>query len=208
MVVVSFGLAILTLHLIENPARFAPSLKVSAERSLAVGAVLDGCRGRRLPGVVDGAAGARWATEPPRRRSCPWPRPRRLRRQRRLPPMSVQDQVLAAVAKSAEPAPVPANLSPTLGAIAKPEVFVNGCVLSWRDVAQPDCVSGDAGAPTTVALVGRFACRDVAACAGTGCAGTALAVGDDEQGALPADGSADQQPVPRPQVHGMRAMAG
>ena len=33
-------------------------------------------------------------------------------------------------------------------------MFVNGCVLSWRDVAQPDCVSGDAAAPTTVALVG------------------------------------------------------
>ena len=40
MVVVSFGLAILTLHLIENPARFAPSLKDSAVRSLAVGGAL------------------------------------------------------------------------------------------------------------------------------------------------------------------------
>ncbi len=36
----------------------------------------------------------------------------------------------------------------------KPEVFVNGCVLSWRDVAQPECVSGDVGSATTVALVG------------------------------------------------------
>ena len=70
------------------------------------------------------------------------------------PPMSVRDQVLAAVAKSAEPGPVPANLTPALNAIAKPEVFVNGCVLSWRDVAQPECVSGDVGSPTTVALVG------------------------------------------------------
>ncbi len=49
---------------------------------------------------------------------------------------------------------MPANLTPALNAIAKPEVFVNGCVLSWRDVAQPECVSGDAGSPTTVALVG------------------------------------------------------
>ena len=40
MVVVSFGLAILTLHLIENPARFAPPLKLSAQRSLAVGGAL------------------------------------------------------------------------------------------------------------------------------------------------------------------------
>jgi len=68
--------------------------------------------------------------------------------------MSVRDQVLAAVAKSTAPGPVPANLTPALNAIAKPEVFVNGCVLSWRDVAQPDCVSGDTSSPTTVALVG------------------------------------------------------
>ena len=40
MVVVSFGHAILTLHLIENPVRFASSLKVSAQRSLAVGGAL------------------------------------------------------------------------------------------------------------------------------------------------------------------------
>jgi len=68
--------------------------------------------------------------------------------------MSVHEQVLAAVAKSTEPRPVPTNLTPALGSIVKPGVFVDGCVLSWRDVAQPECVSGDAGAPTTVALVG------------------------------------------------------
>jgi SGNH domain (fused to AT3 domains) len=70
------------------------------------------------------------------------------------PPMPVRDQVLAAVAKSVEPGPVPANLTPALNAIAKPEVFVNGCVLSWRDVAQPECAAGDVGSTTTVALVG------------------------------------------------------
>ena len=40
MVVVSFGLAILTLHLIENPARFAPALRFSGRRSLALGAAV------------------------------------------------------------------------------------------------------------------------------------------------------------------------
>ena len=69
-------------------------------------------------------------------------------------PADHHDQVVAAVAKSADPAPVPANLTPALNAIAKPEVFVNGCVLSWLDVTAPDCASGDIGAPTTVALVG------------------------------------------------------
>ncbi len=151
MVVVSFGLAILTLHLIENPARFAPSLRLSAERSLAVGGALTAvavCVGvvllmvRAVP-VGHGTAAAPVAPVVPVGPSA-----------EASPPMSVRDQVLAAVAKSVESRAVPTNLTPALGAIAKPEVFVNGCVLSWRDVEQPECVSGDAGAPTTVALVG------------------------------------------------------
>ena len=151
MVVVSFGLAILTLHLIENPVRFAPALRLSAERSLAVGGALTAvavCVGavllmmRPIP-VGHGTAAAPVAPPAPTRPSAEAP-----------PPMSVRDQVLAAVAKATEIRPVPTNLTPPLGAIVKPDVFVNGCVLSWRDVEQPDCVSGDAGAPTTVALVG------------------------------------------------------
>lgn len=150
MVAVSFGLAVLTLRLIENPVRFAPSLKDSAKRSLAVGGALTALAVaaclvllmlRPVP-VGQGMAAAPVAVGPATPSAAA------------PPPMSVRDQVLAAVAKSSEPGPVPANLTPTLNAIAKPEVFVNGCVLSWRDVAQPDCVSGDAGAPTTVALVG------------------------------------------------------
>ena len=151
MVVVSFGLAILTLHLIENPARFASSLKLSAGRSLAVGGALTAvavCVGvvllivRPVP-VGHGMAAAPVAAVAPPGPSAAAP-----------PPVSVRDQVLAAVTKSTEPRPVPTNLTPALGAIAKPEVFVDGCVLSWRDVEQPECASGDAGAPTTVALVG------------------------------------------------------
>lgn len=154
MVVVSFGLAILTLHLVENPARFAPSLKASAQRSLAVGGALTATgvgvclvllMARPVP-VGQGTAAAPVASvapSGPAARSAEAP-----------PPMSVRDQVVAAVAKSTKMGPVPSNLTPALSAITKPEVFVNGCVLSWRDVAQPECVSGDAGAPTTVALVG------------------------------------------------------
>ena len=150
MVVVSFGLAILTLHLIENPARFSPTLRLSAERSLAVGGALTAvavCVGvvllmvRPVP-VGHGTAAAPVAPAAPSAEGMP------------PPPMSVRDQVLAAVAKSTELGPVPTNLTPPLGAIAKPDVFVNGCVLSWRDVEQPECVSGDVGASTTVALVG------------------------------------------------------
>jgi peptidoglycan/LPS O-acetylase OafA/YrhL len=154
MVVVSFGLAILTLHLIENPARFAPSLKESARRSLVLGGALTAvavgvCLAlltvRPVPSG-HGMAAAPVAPAAPVGTAAP--------SAATAPPMSVRDQVVAAVAKSTEPGPVPANLTPTLNVIAKPEVFVNGCVLSWRDVAQPECVSGDVDAPTTVALVG------------------------------------------------------
>ena len=154
MVVVSFGLAILTLHLIENPARFAPSLKCSAHRSLAAGAVLTAIGVaaclvlllvRPVP-VGQGMAAAPVAPVAPSASVAP--------SAEAPPPMSVRDQVVAAVAKSTEPQPVPGNLTPALNAIAKPEVFVNGCVLSWRDVQQPDCVSGDVESPTRVALVG------------------------------------------------------
>ncbi len=150
MVVVSFVLAILTLHLVENPVRFATSLTASAQRSLVAGGVLTAlavaaCLVLLMVSPVpvgQGTAAAPVAIGPAAPTvGAP-------------PPMSVRDQVLAAVAKSAAGGPVPANLTPALSAIAKPDVFVNGCVLSWRDVAQPDCVSGDAAAPTTVALVG------------------------------------------------------
>jgi peptidoglycan/LPS O-acetylase OafA/YrhL len=156
MVVVSFGLAILTLHLIENPVRLAPSLKVSARRSLAIGGALTAvavCACVVLLLVYPVPVGHGIAAAPVV--SAPQPVTRAgPSAVAPPPPMSVHDQVLAAVAKSTEPRPVPTNLTPALGSISKPEVFVNGCVLSWRDVEQPDCVSGDAEAPTTVALVG------------------------------------------------------
>ncbi|OBA97313.1 acyltransferase, partial [Mycobacteriaceae bacterium 1482268.1] len=153
MVVVSLGLAILTLHLVETPARFAPSLKSSARRSLALGGALTAvavaaCLAllivRPVPVGHGVAAAPVVPAGPAEHRATAGP----------PPPLSVRDQVVAAVAKSAQPGPVPANLTPPLNAIAKPEVFVNGCVLSWRDVQQPECVSGDTSATTTVALVG------------------------------------------------------
>ncbi len=148
---VSFGLAILTLHLIENPPRFAPQLTGSSERSLALGGVLTAAAVsvglvlltvRPVP-VGQGEAAAPVAPAAARGPSAQAP-----------PPISVRDQLMAAIAQSAEPRPVPTNLTPALDAITKPDVFVNGCVLSWKDTDQPDCVSGDTGAPTTVALVG------------------------------------------------------
>jgi hypothetical protein len=65
-------------------------------------------------------------------------------------------QVQTAVAASAGLHAVPSNLTPSLADAAgdKADVFVDGCVRSWRDLGQPPCVTGDTGSATTVALVG------------------------------------------------------
>ena len=154
MVVVSFGLAILTLHLIENPVAVRARAETLGAAQSRGGWRTDGC-GRlcrclvllmvRPVPVGEGTAEAPVAPV----RAC-W-RPRR-----RLPHRRCRCATRCWRRSRSLPnqRPVPTNLTPALGAIAKPDVFVNGCVLSWRDVEQPDCVSGDAGAPTTVALVG------------------------------------------------------
>lgn len=146
MVLMSLGLAILTLHLVENPARFAATLRSSAWRSLAVGATATGvavCAGlallavRPVPAGPGAAVPAAAIVDPPSPRA---PTP--------------SEQLRDAVAQSVHPHAVPSNLSPPLGDITKPEVFVNGCVLSWDDVAQPECASGVPDSTTTVALIG------------------------------------------------------
>lgn len=152
MLVISLGLAILTLHLVENPARFAAALRGSAMRSLALGGVATAAAvcaaivllvARPVP-TGDGPAATPVAL------SAPAPSAAAASPAARTP----REQVQAAVAASADMRRVPADLSPPLGAVAKPEVFVNGCVLSWRDIDQPDCISGDVTSPVRVALVG------------------------------------------------------
>src|SRR5205807_6026181 len=65
-------------------------------------------------------------------------------------------QVQAAVAAPAGVRAVPANLSPPLARMPadRPDVFVNGCMRSYREVGQPECASGDPSSTTRVALVG------------------------------------------------------
>jgi hypothetical protein len=69
-------------------------------------------------------------------------------------------QVRDAVAAAAGVRAVPSNLNPSLDRAPadKAAVFVNGCVLSWRDVGQSDCATGDTAEPTssarTIALIG------------------------------------------------------
>ncbi|AKS31804.1 acyltransferase family protein [Mycolicibacterium goodii] len=146
MVLMSLGLAILTLHLVENPARFAAALRSSAWRSLAVGATATGvavCAGlallalRPVPTGSGEAVPAAAIVDPPSPRA---PTP--------------SEQLRDAVAQSVYPHAVPSNLNPRLDAIGKPEVFVNGCVLSWEDIAQPECASGVPDSTVKVALIG------------------------------------------------------
>ena len=143
----SLGLAILTLHLIENPARFATSLRVSAWRSLAVGATATGvavCAGltllavRPIPTGPGSAAIPVAAVETP---SAPHP-------------PTLAEKLIQAVAAAVDLRSVPSNLSPPLTDIPKPEPFLNGCVLSWKDLRQPECASGAAHPQGTVALIG------------------------------------------------------
>lgn len=148
MMVMALGLAILTLHLVENPTRFAAALRGSSWRSLAVGATATGvavCAGLVLLAVrpvptASGPAAVPVAAIGTARAAAP--------------PLTPEQQVQAAVAASADLGAVPSNLSPPLGNITKPEAFVNGCVLSWMDVAVPDCTSGDVNSATKVALIG------------------------------------------------------
>nr|WP_307787648.1 acyltransferase family protein [Mycolicibacterium sp. S2-37] len=155
LVVISLGLAILTLHLVENPARFAAALRGSALRSLAVGGIATATAvcaaivlltlrpvptGSGTPAVPVALTAPSVAAAP--RGIIPPPAP------------TAREQVHAAVAAAAGLRDVPANLDPPLDAVPKPEVFLNGCVLSWRDVDQPECVAGEQNATVRVALVG------------------------------------------------------
>ena len=113
MVLVSFGLAILTLHLVENPARFTTWFRLSAARSLALGGAVTAaavCVGLVLlmirPVPIGAGAAAFSVVAAPSPSTAPQA-------------LSVQEQLRAAVVASAELRAVPSNLSPPLGAVGE-----------------------------------------------------------------------------------------
>jgi peptidoglycan/LPS O-acetylase OafA/YrhL len=150
-VLLSIGLAALTLKFIENPLRYAPSIRNSPWRSLAVGGVATAtavCVGLALhvPDPVGRGAPAAPLTitaaqVPPGA------------------PIAAYDaavqklfaQVQAAVAASADLKAVPSNLSPAL-VDAKPEN--SPCIRTFFEVGQPECATGDTASATRVALIG------------------------------------------------------
>ena len=146
----------LTLRFIENPLRFAPFVRRSANRSLALGGAATAiavCVGVVLhaPDPVGRGAAATALTvtaSPPPAGSD----------------MTAYDavvqhafaQVQAAVAASAELKAVPSNLEPPLADAAAERTArcFKGCLRDIFQVGQPECATGDTASATTVALVG------------------------------------------------------
>jgi peptidoglycan/LPS O-acetylase OafA/YrhL len=157
-VAVSGGLAVITLHVVENPGRFAAALRRSVKASLVVAgaaSVAAACACALMltltpvpAGHGAAAAKANIVTLPPE--SVPAVSPRDAAVSQAFA------QVRDAVAASAGLRAVPSNLEPPLAQAAadKAAVFVNGCVRSWREVGHSECATGDLASPTTVALVG------------------------------------------------------
>ncbi|OCB44025.1 acyltransferase [Mycobacterium malmoense] len=157
-VVVSLGLAVLTLHLIENPFRYSASLRRSAARSLALGGAataLAVCVSVVLLVIVPNPVGhgpsapaLRVTAEPPPTGSNV-----------ELYDAAVHNvfaQVQAAVAASVDMKAVPSNLDPPLVEVAnqKAPAGLEGCLRNLLQVDQPLCATGDTASGTTVALVG------------------------------------------------------
>jgi peptidoglycan/LPS O-acetylase OafA/YrhL len=157
-VLLSLGLAVLTVRFIENPLRFAAPLRRSANRSLALG----GAATAVAAGV--GVALLLWMPAPVGR----GPAAPALTIAAAPPPtgsnMDAYDaavqqtsaQVQAAVAASVDVKAVPSNLNPPLTDVAAElkAIFLGGCMRNSFEVGQPECATGDAGSTTTVALIG------------------------------------------------------
>jgi hypothetical protein len=156
----SLGLAVVTLHLIENPLRLADPIRNSPLRSLLLGAVatvtaVGVCvallvtapapvgRGAPAKAVTVTSAAALTSSGGG---SDPYDEAVR----------NAFAQVQAAVAASDAVTAVPSNLEPPLvdASTELYDLFRNGCMLKVFEVAPPDCFSGDPTSKTLVALIG------------------------------------------------------
>jgi peptidoglycan/LPS O-acetylase OafA/YrhL len=158
VVVVALGLAVLTLHLIENPLRFAAPIRRSPMASLALGGAVTAiavCVCVALVAVVHVPIG-RGAPAAPLTIATAAP-PTGLDVGAADPAIqSAFEQVRAAVSASALPTAVPSNLQPSLSNAADElaSLFLGGCMRAGTQGGQPECATGDTASATTVALVG------------------------------------------------------
>ena len=155
---VSGGLAVLTLHLIENPFRFAAPVRRSATASLALGGAATAvavCTGVALLVLVPTPVGRGPAAPALTVTAAPPPAGQHVDPYDAAVQHAVA-QVQAAVAASAGLKAVPSNLDPPLAdaAAEKPAMLLNGCLSKFSEVRQPECATGDTASTTTVALVG------------------------------------------------------
>ncbi|MDO3635720.1 acyltransferase family protein [Mycolicibacterium arseniciresistens] len=157
-VLVSAGLAVLTLVTIENPIRYSTRLRGSPGGSLALGGAATATAVgvaiallMVIPAPVGSGApvGALTVQVTP------------------LAPDDTPDgheaavravfaQVQGAVSEAVERKDVPSNLDPPLAEAAAEgrDIYLDGCMRTFLEAGQPDCVWGDPASTTTVALVG------------------------------------------------------
>jgi peptidoglycan/LPS O-acetylase OafA/YrhL len=159
-VLASGGLGWLTLRYLENPLRYADSLRRSPLRSLAVGAVatvLAVCVGLVLLVRIPTPVGHGSPAVPMTINSMP-ARPPAGANAESYDSVIKQlfAQVQSAVNASAGLTAVPSNLTPSLSdtAAEKKALWYDGCLRTPFQQGQPECVMGDTGSNTTVALIG------------------------------------------------------
>lgn len=154
----SAGLAWLTVRYLENPLRFAPKIRNSPGRSLALGA------GATAAAVAVGVA-LILAVPTPIGHGGPAKTPTVTAAS--VPAGSAPStyntavqqifaQVQTAVAASTHLNAVPSNLNPPLANAAAElkALLLDGCMRLPYEGGQPECAAGDPTSPTTVALVG------------------------------------------------------
>jgi peptidoglycan/LPS O-acetylase OafA/YrhL len=157
-VLLSLGLAVLTVRFIENPLRFAAPVRRSPLVSLAVGGVATAvavCVGVVLLISVPIPVGHGPAAHTMTITAAPTPTGSDMEAY----DAAVQHafaQVQAAVTASVELKAVPSNLEPPLaGTVAeRPHVDSKSCFRNLLEVDQPECATGDTASKTTVALLG------------------------------------------------------
>ena len=157
-VLLSLGLAVLTLRFIENPLRFAAPVRRSANRSLALGGAATAVAvsvGVALLVVMPTPVGHGSAAPALTVTAAPTPADS---------DMGGYDaavrhafaQVQAAVVASAELRAIPSNLDPPLVSAAAEgkAISLDGCMRNMFESGQPECATGDTNSRTTVVLVG------------------------------------------------------
>ncbi|WP_343574540.1 acyltransferase family protein [Mycobacterium sp.] len=154
----SGGLAVLTMRLVENPLRFAAALRRSALASLALGGAATAvavCVGVVLLVVAPTPVGRGAPATALTITSAPPPAGSAMGAY----DAAVQHafaQVQAAVTASAALNAVPSNLNPPLAdAAAEQNAYsFDGCLRTPFEAGQPQCATGDTASATTVAVVG------------------------------------------------------